>query len=108
MTASREKLVVMLYEGALKHIDRAEHALQTKKDAVVAESLSRCFAIIGELRAALDFQTGGELAQELNRLYGYVLSQLIDANRSRTPKPLAAARSILLTLKEGWDAILGQ
>jgi flagellin-specific chaperone FliS len=46
------------------------------------------------------------MARELDRLYVYVQGRLLAANRTRDGVPLAEARQVLATLKEGWDAVL--
>ncbi|MCB9877706.1 MAG: flagellar export chaperone FliS [Planctomycetes bacterium] len=109
MTASPEKLVRMLYDGALKHLEKCRIGLTDSKTARspdVGQSLSRVMGIIGELRAALDHAAGGELSKDLDRLYEYCLDQLSQANLSRTPVGVANAAQVMRTLKEGWDGII--
>lgn len=109
MTASPEKLVRMLYDGALKHLERCRIGLTDSKTArspEVGQSLSRVMGIVGELRAALDHAAGGDIARDLDRLYEYCLDQLSQANLSRTPVGVANAAQVMRTLKEGWDGII--
>ena len=109
MTASPEKLVRMLYDGALKHLEKCRIGLgdsKTARSPEVGQSLSRVMGIIGELRAALDHAAGGELSKDLDRLYEYCLDQLSQANLSRTPVGVANAAQVMRTLKEGWDGIV--
>ena len=108
LTASPEKLVQLLYEGAIRHLERSHLALQdpsTTHSAAVGESLSKAIGIVGELRTALDHKAGGEVSVNLDRLYEFILAQMSEANLGRTPKPLEAALKVLRTLKEGWDGI---
>lgn len=105
LTASREKLVVLLYEGALRFMDQAAQQYG-KGDASAGQSLSRSFAIISELRTSLDHENGGPVAAELERLYVFVQERLLEATRTRSPERVAEARKVVQTLKEGWDAIL--
>jgi len=106
LTASKEKLVVLLYEGALRYMDRALHALEAEDIAGCGEAISKAFAVIGELRSSLDREKGGEIGENLDRLYGFVQDQMILANRERTAAPLTQAREVISTLKEGWDAVI--
>lgn len=106
LTASKEKLVVMLYDGALRHIDRAKAGLESKDVPAVGEALSKAFAIVGELRSSLDHDQGGEIAGNLERLYGFAQDRIVLANRDREQAPLDEAREVLVTLKEGWDAVV--
>lgn len=109
LTASPEKLVKLLYEGAIRNLERARIALgdaKTSKNATVGESLGKALGILGELRASLDHQIGGELSKNLDRLYEYSIDQITQANLSRSAQPVEHALKILRSLKEGWDAVI--
>ena len=111
LTASPEKLVKMLYEGAIRHLERIQAALSDSKSshsADVGESVGKALGIIGELRAALDHEQGAEVAQNLDSLYEYCLDQITEANLERKPQPVANCLQVLRTLKEGWDAVIPQ
>ncbi len=108
MTASPEKLVVMLYDGAIKSLEKCRIALEDKgqaHSAAVGEDMSRAIGIVGELRASLDHAAGGDIARDLDRLYEYTLDQLSQANLQRTPEGIQNALRVMRTLKEGWDGI---
>ncbi len=107
MTASREKLVVLLYEGALRFMDQAVLQFQ-QGDGSAGQTLSRAFAIVSELRTALDFEKGGKVATELDRLYIFVQDRLLEATRTRSQERVTEARQVMSQLKEAWDGILKQ
>jgi len=109
LTASPEKLVKMLYEGAIKHLEKSRVGLDdstTARSPEVGEHLSRCIGIVGELRASLDHSAGGEISRDLDNLYDYVLDQLSQANISRSVEGVNNALEVMRTLKEGWDGII--
>jgi flagellar protein FliS len=109
LTASPEKLVQMLYDGAIKNLEKSRHGLtdnKTARSSEVGQSLSKAIGIIGELRASLDHAAGGELARDLDRLYEYSLDQLSQANMTRTPNGVDNALQVVRTLKEGWDGVV--
>lgn len=109
LSASREKLVVLLYDGAIQHLSRAKVALETdnnKHSAQIGISLGKAMAILGELRSTLDMDRGGEIAVNLDRLYDFCLDQIYTSNVERIPTPVEAPIQVLKTLKEGWDAIV--
>ncbi|MCA8976730.1 MAG: flagellar export chaperone FliS [Planctomycetes bacterium] len=109
LTASPEKLVKMMYDGAIKHLERSRLGLEnpaTARSADVGEHMSRSIGIIGELRASLDHSAGGDIARDLDRLYEYALDQLSQANISRTPEGVTNTLQVMRTLKEGWDGII--
>ena len=109
LTASPEKLIQLLYEGAIRHLERSHRALQdpsTTHSAEVGESLGKALGIVSELRTGLDHKAGGEVAVNLERLYEYILELISQANLTRTPEPIEATLRVLRTLKEGWDGII--
>ncbi|MBM4060577.1 MAG: flagellar export chaperone FliS [Planctomycetes bacterium] len=109
LTASPEKIVKMLYDGAIKNLERSRIGLSDQKTArspEVGQSLSRAIGILGELRASLDHAAGGRLAADLDRLYEFALDQLSQANLTRTPTGVQNALQVVRTLKEGWDGIV--
>jgi flagellar protein FliS len=109
LNATPEKLVVMLYDGAIKNLERARIGLSDTKTArtpEVGQALSRAIGILGELRASLDHAAGGQIARDLDRLYEFSLDQLSQANLARTPLGVVNTLKVLRTLKEGWDGIV--
>lgn len=108
LTASPEKLVKLLYEGAIRNLESCKTGMadtRTSHSAAVGNSLGKALGIIGELRASLDHGAGGNIAQDLDRLYEYSLEQLSQANVSRKPEGVDNALRVMRTLKEGWDAV---
>ncbi|HLU38105.1 MAG TPA: flagellar export chaperone FliS [Planctomycetota bacterium] len=109
LTASPGKLVKMLYDAALANLDKAHREVSdaaTRRGAAAGEAISKSYAIVGELRAALDFEVGGKIARDLDALYDYCLEQITAANAAREPQGLDNARRVLRTLKEAWDVVL--
>jgi flagellar protein FliS len=109
MTASPEKLIKLLYEGAIRHLERCRSSLThpaTSHDAATGESLGKAFSIVSELRASLQPQPGSDVAQNLERLYDFILDQLSQANIRRTPEAVEQSLRIMRTLKEGWDGVI--
>ncbi|MBL8751065.1 MAG: flagellar export chaperone FliS [Planctomycetes bacterium] len=109
LTASPEKLVKMLYEGAIKNLEKSRLGLTDPKTArtpEVGQTLSRAMGILGELRASLDHAAGGQIARDLDRLYEFGLDQLSQANLTRTPVGVNNALQVMRTLKEGWDGVI--
>ena len=109
LTASPSKLVKMLYEGAITNLERTRRELKepaNRRSAVAGEALGKAYGIIGELRAALDFEVGGDIARNLDALYEFSLDQLTTANTTREPIHVDHTLGVMRTLKEGWDAVL--
>jgi flagellar protein FliS len=109
LTASPEKLVKLLYEGAIKNLEKSKLGLadqKTSRSPEVGKTLSRAMGILGELRASLDHAAGGQIAKDLDRLYEYSLDQLSQANLTRTDSGVNNTLQVMRKLKEGWDGII--
>lgn len=105
MTASQGKLIVLLYEGAIKFIDTAVRGLDEKKYDTVNNNLVRAQDIVTELALSLDFNAGGELASKLYNLYMYFNKRLLEGNVSKDKDPLLEVRSLLTGLLDSWRQI---
>ncbi len=107
MTSSREKLVVLLYEAAMRELEQARSGLGDRKTAArVGESLGKAFSIVTELRSALNHEEAPEISIKLEQLYNFVTDRITIANRERQEESILEALKILRELKEGWDGIL--
>jgi flagellar protein FliS len=101
-TASREKILLMLYEGAIKFTKKAIIAAEQKNIAERATNICRVYDIILELNNTLDHKVGGELASQLEQLYMFITDQLSKANMEGSAEPLRSVQKILETLYDGW------
>lgn len=107
MTASKEKLVVLLYEAGIRELGRAATLLQEgQARSQIGESLGKAFSLVSELKAALNIKEGGEIATNLDQLYTFIQGRISTANRERVAEPVLEAKKVMLELKEGWDGIL--
>src|SRR5690554_3686627 len=79
-TASPARLIVMLYDGAIRFINNAIDAMQNRQYEQQNYYLQRAQKILAELISSLDFDKGGEIAENLFRLYTYMYNQLVEAN----------------------------
>ncbi|MGL4366743.1 MAG: flagellar export chaperone FliS [Brevinemataceae bacterium] len=104
-TASGIKLVVMLYNGAIKFLTIAIEAIEQKQLDIANNNIIKAQNIVGELLSSLDF-SAGDIAQELSRLYIYVHKLLIEANIQKQVLPLSESIEILSNLKDGWTHLL--
>lgn len=109
MTASPEKIVQMLYDAAIRHLEQSREALAnpaTTHSARVGVSLGKALSIISELRSVLDYEKGGAIAENLGTLYEFSIEQLTQANLTRSPEHIDPPLRVMRTLKEGWDGII--
>lgn len=103
--ASPHRLIQMLMEGCLERIAQARGAIGRNLQAEKGELIGKAISIIGGLREPLDHQVGGELSQNLDGLYDYMISRLLEANRANDVALLDEVSSLLREVKSGWDGI---
>ncbi|MCK6597444.1 MAG: flagellar export chaperone FliS [Bdellovibrionaceae bacterium] len=101
-TASKEKILLMLYEGAIKFTKLAIKAMDEKKIADKGYNIGRAYDIIMELNNTLDHKVGGEISQKLEALYVYLMDQYTQANFKNQVEPLKNNLKVLENLYQGW------
>lgn len=106
VTASREKILLMLYEGAIRFTKQARVAMVEKKIADKGKAISKATAILSELMATLDFKVGGQLAQDLENLYIFMIDKLIEANIHNKVECLDDVERLLNTLYSAWKDVI--
>ena len=106
-TASGGKLVVMLYDAAIRQLSIAADLLSHKVKSLdkVNNAVLRTQDIITELMASLDFDRGGDIAKNLFSLYMFFNQQLINANIEKDPEPIRRVVHMLNDLRESWAVI---
>src|SRR5262245_27206062 len=102
MHTSLEKLIVLLYEGALTFIHQGREALHNGELVTAGIKLLRARNIVSALRNGLDYEQGGELASNLDRLALVAHDEILRANKEGNPAVLDPVIEVLTTLKEGW------
>lgn len=101
-TASPERIMIMLYDGAIRFLRQARQALEQGDRVEKLKKVSRAVAIITELANTLDFEKGGEVAENLDGLYWFMIRELTRGNTRNDGNPIDVSENILLELREGW------
>ncbi len=101
-TASPEQLVVMLYDGCLKFLRRAEAAAQNGARPQCTQAVSRATAIIMELNATLDMERGGEISTNLRSIYLFLNRHLLEASRECSAERIAQAIPMVADLRDAF------
>jgi flagellar secretion chaperone FliS len=104
-TSSQGRLIIMMYEGAIKFSTMALQSIEKGDIASQGKYINKTHDIINELSLALDLKKGGEVAQRLESLYQYMLSQLTLANIKSDRKALETVIKILSPLAEAWEQL---
>lgn len=102
-SASREKILLMLYEAAIKHVKLAIRACEEKKIADRGTNIIKAYDIIMELNNTLDHKVGGDIAKNLEQLYMFLTDQLTKANMTADVVALNNSLKVLETLYTGWQ-----
>ncbi|NCN41746.1 flagellar export chaperone FliS [bacterium] len=103
-TASKEKILLMLYEAAIKNLKLAKMAIEQKKISEKCTHITKAHDIISELSNTLDHSKGPEVTEQLESLYSFCVNQLIKANMENDPKMIDSVLQVMTTLYEGWVA----
>jgi len=101
-TASRGRLLLMAYDGAMRFIRQAQAFMADRNYEGQNTSIVKAQRIILSLASSLDHTADPDLAERLTRLYEYLFSRLIHANVSDDPEALSEVISHLAGLREAW------
>jgi flagellar protein FliS len=112
-TASQGQLIIMLYDEAVKQLDKGLELIALnstgKKDPSRIEHIGKAIvktqAIITELMVSLDFDQGGEIAKNLFALYTWFNKELLEANMDMDPVRITAVRKMFNDLRISWAEI---
>ena len=103
--ASSHRLIQMLLEGALEKIATAKGHMARGQIAGKGRHIGWAISIVSGLRASLDMPAGGEIAQNLDALYDYMVRRLLHANINDDSVALDEVTGLLREVKSAWDAI---
>ena len=104
-TLDQNKLIIMLYDGAIKNANFAVQYMESGEIEKVHDSLIKTKNIVTELLATLNMEHGGEIAKNLKSLYSYMFSLLIEANMEKKSKPVLNVIDLLKELRGAWVQI---
>ena len=105
-SASPQRLVQLLFDGARAAVAAASLHMQRHEVAAKCQAISKAIAIIdGGLKASLDLNVGGKMAQNLSDLYAYMTQRLLEANLKNDAKALDEVAQLLLQLGSAWEGI---
>ena len=104
-TQSKGRLIVLLYDGAIKFMRLAVKELEAGNYEAKGRYINRARDIINELNAVLDVETGGEIAAGLRKLYCFMNNRLSKANMERDPQMIREVITLMEELNQSWKAI---
>jgi flagellar protein FliS len=106
-TATPGKLILMMYDGAIKNLNQALQDMddEHRRYDSISNSLIRAQDIIAELMISLDFDRGGEIAKNLFGLYVFMNRRLLDGNIQKDKGPLEEVKTLLMELRGAWAEV---
>ena len=105
--ATPYELVGKLLARAIESVDEAKGFMQKGEVAAKGQAIKIAISIIADgLRSSLNMDAGGEIAENLDVLYEYILGQLLKAHAENDAAILDEVTSLLKEIKEGWDGIM--
>ena len=106
-TQSKGRLIVLLYEGAIKFLNQAIKEMDAGNHSAKGHYINRAQDIINELNIVLDRNTDGEISENLSKLYCFMNTRLSQANIKRDTQMIREVISIMEELNQGWKTIAG-
>ena len=113
-TASQGQLIIMLYNEAVRQLDKAlnvfEMKVEGKKDPgrieIISKSIVKTQEIISELMVSLDFEQGGDIAKNLFSLYTWFNRELMEANINQDAQRIKKIYIQIEQLRNAWQEIV--
>ncbi|OCG67997.1 flagellar export chaperone FliS [Gilliamella sp. Fer4-1] len=104
--ASPHQLIVLLFDGALNAIKLANLYIEKGNIVGKGNAISKAINIVDNgLKSCLDLEKGGEIAENLDRLYQYISQQLVLANLHNDKEKLQTCFDLLNNIAEPWREI---
>jgi flagellar protein FliS len=104
LTASPGRLVVMLYDGAVRFLAQGAVAMRAGNRERMRDRLRRAEAIVDELNLVLDMRQG-QIPEQLRSLYLFCKSELREASISLDASRIDGVGQLLSDLRESWEEI---
>ncbi|MEY4765367.1 MAG: flagellar export chaperone FliS [Pseudomonadota bacterium] len=104
--ASSHKLITMLFNGALDAMAMGKGAMHSGDVVAKCDALGKAVRIVDEgLKASLNLTEGGELAENLSNLYGYIAQRLTLANVRNDVGLIDECQRLLTPVRDAWVAV---
>lgn len=111
MTASPMQLILMMYDECIQSLEKALIAFEhegPERIQNINNNILHAEDVITELAVSLDMDKGGEIAQNLHRLYDFMIFHLSQANVKHEVKPVQEVKKMMTELREAWGKVAEQ
>lgn len=107
-TAGRGQILLMLYEAAIRNTKKAVDCIEKNDMAGKGLAIGKVHDIVNELANTLDHKVAGNIAADLERLYNFMVEQLLKANLENSKDALQQVLKLLETLYSGWKVAVDE
>jgi flagellar protein FliS len=104
-TATPIGLVVILYDLAIEDLHTAIDALAAGDIEKRSNAIRHCFSVLEQLQGRLDFEKGGDIAQQLNRFYAMMWGRLLEAHIKCSTETLQELLGFMIEMRESWKRV---
>jgi len=104
-SANSVQLIQMLFDGLLESLAATKGHIQNGAIVEKGKSIARASRIVIGLQGALDFERGGDLANNLNELYGYVTRRLLHVNARNDLDALEEIFGLMSEIRSAWEGV---
>ena len=108
LSASKEQVMLMLYEGAIRFTKTAILAARENNISERGKNILKAYDIILEFQASLNHNVAGDLPKQLDQLYNYMLDQYSKANMTGNIEALESCVKVLENLYDGWNQVINK
>ena len=103
--ANQVDLIQMLFDGLLESLSTARGHIQHNNIGEKSKAIARASRIVIGLQGALDFEKGGDLANNLNELYSYVTRRLFHVNAHNDLAVLDEIHGLMREIRDAWEGM---
>lgn len=103
LTSDPRRLVLLCYEEAIRSLEEARVRYLSEDYEGKAKAVQKALDLLNHLREGLDFEKGGEIASNLDHLYGFMIGHLIKSDQRRDLKGMDQVSRMLRELKSAWE-----
>lgn len=100
---SSHRVISLLLDGALERADQAKQAFLNSQQDELLQLLGKLIAIVNGLKNSLNMQAGGEISENLDALYEYMIHRISAAEAENLVSVLDEVGTLLAEVKSGWD-----
>lgn len=108
MGKSQIDLIIMVYDGAIKALETAAGHYRENDCEAGFEQIQKAKRFVTHLYTTLDLEKGGEVAENLSKMYVWVISQLCVVEATKEIDEIEAVVTVLDNLRSGWAELKGQ